>query len=257
MTRVFRLGTKKIPKERDLASIWLFERGAINARGVRSPKTVEISVNRKPRAYVSKDRLLTGTTFQEKLSLIQALARNNIWPPRVRSVDYASHLIEFEPAGEMLHAVLMRQRNSMEESGIATPISEGKQRPAARWRFSRHKSAFERNRRELLSKVARMIGRMHSLGIRHGHPHAGNIVVSKNRVGSIDFSKLTRARIEWRNPAEIEHWFKMDWKHLSAMLDEHHVPEGERVIFFRRLINQYPCTSEMKKIVLNYALRGA
>ncbi|MBS3061096.1 MAG: hypothetical protein J4215_00775 [Candidatus Diapherotrites archaeon] len=109
-----------------------------------------------------------------------------------------------------------------------------------------------------------MIGRVHQLGIAHGHPHGYNIIVSGSKVGLIDFRLATAADPSiWRDMKRIRLFFIHD--HFKLM----RIIRGVKPIFrtrieqkavtrqlFSSMIRQYPCSEKIKKELIDYCLEN-
>lgn len=117
----------------------------------------------------------------------------------------------------------------------------------------------------LLDNAAKTIGLMQAKGVVHGHPHFGNFVVLKKRVGVIDFKEVTIKKIDWTNVNDIVSNVVKDFMHLNREWNAFQVsynsnPKIVRALvrrrnrFYELIINQYPTTVKNKTKVLAYFL---
>ncbi|MDD4983674.1 MAG: hypothetical protein PHH82_02415 [Candidatus ainarchaeum sp.] len=92
----------------------------------------------------------------------------------------------------------------------------------------------------------RELGKMHALGVEHGHPHFQNATYKDGKVYFIDFSLAKRKQIDWSDPANIFRAFREDY---MCILYNHYEYFGEKRILalLEEIINNYPTTQKIKE----------
>lgn len=124
-----------------------------------------------------------------------------------------------------------------------------------RWRHT--------DKKDFLANTADMLGTVHRLGVSHGHPHIGNIILVGERgsdVGLIDYDRAKRVDVDWADPMSVTSAFKEDYQHLNAFLfsgrgelDTPHyqlTPRDARP-FYERLVGHYPLKGTPEEIEKN------
>lgn len=153
--------------------------------------------------------------------MVLRLQRNGVFVPRIKSVDFSENLVLFEYGGRTLEGRLLR--------GIPKKYSL-----------------------RLLSKLFRVMGQVHALGVIHGHPHENNIVIRGNKLGLIDF-KLSEVvpKSIWRQRAtDIFNRFSVDYEYLAKNLEDSEALKANAVPLFARLFRRYPVPEPVKKELL-------
>jgi hypothetical protein len=122
--------------------------------------------------------------------------------------------------------------------------------------------------KEIFLQIVDIVGKMHAIGITHGHPHLNNFTVKRNNdkweVYLIDFKKakdLTlekkNKRLNWKkNPFDFfmrnEGW-KEDSFRVMFLLDRLFEKEKDLQFYFlKRMILHYPCNIREKLRFLKY-----
>lgn len=211
----------------------MYEQGLRIARHTEEKTRRRLDHNRA-REYVSS--LGSSSRTAMALKTMQLLRRNGVWVPRANAVDPAHHLVQIQPGGRTLSDYIASARYDRTNKTLSA----------------------------LLAKTFRAIGRMHQLGICHGHPHDQNVVVKGNVVGFIDFQHAKRApnRI-WTSSAEIVRFFGKDYSTLTLSFGPlipaflAGTPAQTRYVqrkLFERIIRQYPCSHAIKEEVLAQVL---
>ncbi|MDO8634467.1 MAG: hypothetical protein Q7K34_04220 [archaeon] len=190
---------------------------------------------------------------QRVLEIVNMLQRNGIYVPRIRAVDYAKGVLHFEHGGRTFGNLMegTKKKNRKKKKAIPQKSTDPNSPESQR----------KRQTLRVLYKVFRMMGKVHALGVCHGHPHEENIVIRGNRVGLIDFklASAEKPRELWRLPAqEIVNFFSSDYSRLEKdlltnVLSMPGAPFGRRELvkkLFSAMVNRYPCSMEMKKEVL-------
>jgi hypothetical protein len=213
--------------------------------------------NNRFRGYISRtshQRVLTPMGEQKKVVL--TLQRHGIFVPRIRAID-PNGFIEYEPEGTEIGAKISELFRRKPTDPLWTHRQlEQKRRVALQW----------------MANVFRMMGRVHALGIDHGHPHSGNILLQGNTPGLIDFKLARTVPKESFNDLEslVSHdlGFHLDYSCLSdiyAPLSNpgHWLfiqnPARRKVVIRRlwgRLVARYPSPDRIKRPLLEYLLRG-
>lgn len=106
--------------------------------------------------------------------------------------------------------------------------------------------------KNLLEKVAELIGKMHAAGIEHLHPHQGNIVVSrKGRLGLIDLSLASKRKVDWKSSQSIYLAFKEDYSTLNRAFGAFLRSSQETKNFFEKIVSKYPASKKVKAAVFD------
>ena len=236
----FKRGPRVSPRKLDLSQEWT--RGNRLEKGSSTKEKPVYSVSTRRQLLLSRRRKILGrnrdflfhtTAPKTQLEIISLLSKNGIYVPRLTAIDIQGKIFEFEYGGKRLSRRIdeMLRKNKLDQTS--------------------------RSISELLFKAFRMIGRVHSLGVCHGHPHSNNIVVRGNQVGLIDFKYSRQVPKEiWKNPDHIFFNFKSDYNYLSKFLKLLVSPQELQLFkaLFSRLVARYPCTQEIKTQVLKKIL---
>ncbi|MFA4855855.1 MAG: hypothetical protein WC634_04710 [archaeon] len=103
----------------------------------------------------------------------------------------------------------------------------------------------------MLSGIAELMGKIHSAGIEHSHPHRGNIVVDRRgRIGIIDLIEAETKQVEWESAQSIFLSFKRDYNVLWRAFRIYFSAPEEARAFFSRIISRYPASKELRRQVI-------
>lgn len=226
---VLKRGPKKLPQTADLT-----EKASRLIRGDFERGTRRVYEKGRPRGYLNK---LEPAKVAETIAITQLLQRNGIFVPRIKEIDWVHGIVHFESGGETLYHRLLRM----------PPLSPKQQRFAL----------------DLVSKFARMVGRVQSLGIAQGNTHITNVVIRGNQLGLIDFKFAKRVSPSiWKSVRSIYHAFEPDYRCFIAdwpfLIRAGRSAEELRIIkqkMWERMVRQYPCTETIKKQLVNLLLQ--
>jgi hypothetical protein len=126
-----------------------------------------------------------------------------------------------------------------------------------------------------LDRIGDAIGTFHTLKVRfrsfgercsfnaakHGHPHAGNILLLPDGgVGVIDFDIAEAVRVMWGDFPSVTHAFSDDYDHMNTNLfrlipTQKPVTDEERRRVFERVVSHYPGSKKIGPRLVDYAMR--
>ncbi len=232
---VLKRGPKGLPRNADLKE--KFPRTVVDVERNWS-KTTFTGVKRvyekgRPRGFVNRVETPGETGHAAKIAeIILFLQKNGVWVPRIKEMDAAHEVLHFENGGRTLSHELWA--------------------PHKAWSRAREQRVLE-----LFSRMARMVGRVQSLGVCHRHPVPQNIVIRGNRLGLTDFKFADRIpKTAWVSAESIFVAFSMDYKLLNSPLGPFgYLPRtlpasrqnAIRKIFFQKLVRSYPCSAAIKR----------
>ncbi|MFH0955003.1 MAG: hypothetical protein V1777_02780 [Candidatus Micrarchaeota archaeon] len=195
--------------------------------------TRRVYTHNRGRGYIAD----VGNKTKQVTDLILHLQRKGIFVPRITKVYSENHFVEFEKGGKTFANFLAK---------LSSESERVKKMPAA-VRLRRLQQQ-KRANYQILTKIFRMMGRVHSLGIRHGHPHPGNIVLQGNRVGLIDFKFAHWVSKEcWKSHNSLFLGFWDDYMWLGKILSRLAIQPKKRTALWRGLVSRYPCSEEIKQ----------
>jgi hypothetical protein len=100
--------------------------------------------------------------------------------------------------------------------------------------------------RTLFMPVAHIIGRMHALGVEHGHVTMNNVHMYGSKLCLTDFSMAEQKRVDWNSTNSIYYAFIRDYStrilRIGSVLDIQFCKE-----FFRRIVSNYPTSKKIKQ----------
>ncbi|MDZ4256308.1 MAG: lipopolysaccharide core heptose(II) kinase RfaY, partial [archaeon] len=126
-----------------------------------------------------------------------------------------SYMLDRELKGErgaLVSAVMAIGRRVRVESPLASYVDAKKRRfhvfrfvkgTSGQEAFNNQKMSADQ-KREIGLKIAETIGKMHRVGIWHGHPHMGNFIIDGSRVTVLDTKQmLTKEEVEKRKSKKL------------------------------------------------------
>lgn len=109
----------------------------------------------------------------------------------------------------------------------------------------------EKRKNRLMLDAFELLGKIHAQNVKHGHPHVENIVVSKGKVGFIDFRMAEKVKVNWNSAQDIDRKFWRDYAFIAGKFTfAQKINTRLLEAGFARLVAQYPCSAEVKTSVL-------
>ncbi len=219
----------------------------------------------KPRKPYSKPRVAKGRM------------RNVSWRPGFESSTYK--IVPWFAAKPKVHYV--RIYRSGEERAIMEMLHKAGLGVESAGKASDRKIVVSRHIGENLQNYSRMhrkekvkrvlynlfglVGRMHALGVEHGHLHSENIVVKNGRPFLIDFKLSRRVAPGWKNPRNVYFKFANDHIFLGKLFIE--MIFSTRAVLgedaskllkrnFLHLVAQYPCSKRVKEEIVSLIMEN-
>lgn len=243
-------GQRSVPEIKKLGGKW-HQAEIIQSHSQKFTRRVVLRPNESKGAKIARRRdyisiFPPNVKVEAAKDIVLYLQRNGVFVPRIHSIDQGNNLLHFGSGGFTIYQRMMK----MAARHIKKARGEGRHLPL--------KTAFEiitsnkvesREIRGWLFKAFRMIGRVHALGVSHGHPHPKNIVVQGNKVGLIDFkqAKVVPNSI-WAEPEKIKRKFHEDYLKL-ALTSDLFFQKGKKRLF-SALVARYPCSQAVKEQLL-------
>lgn len=98
----------------------------------------------------------------------------------------------------------------------------------------------------MFMSVADIIGKMHALGIEHGHVTTGNVHLHKGRLCLTDFSMAEQKVVDWNSMQSIYNAFVRDYA-TRILRSKGGANMAFCKEFFRRIISYYPAPETVKQ----------
>ncbi|MDO8428661.1 MAG: lipopolysaccharide kinase InaA family protein [Candidatus Diapherotrites archaeon] len=166
---------------------------------------------------------------QEQLEMIQKLRKLGVNAEKpVFEKTIGGNITVFYEHGETLHTVLKKLVDKKKKT---------------QWKIVKKLA---------LRQLAKELAKMHCEGIEHGHPHSHNLTWKRFRIGLIDFSKAIQRQINWSDANSTYSSFRDDYHYLGSRVlkFEFGMKLKEVREFFQKVVNNYPCTEQVKQKIL-------
>jgi hypothetical protein len=105
---------------------------------------------------------------------------------------------------------------------------------------------------DLKIKAAKLLGRVHALGVVHGDAVLGNFTVTDNVVHLIDFETALKVRPNWAEFYGLEDLFYDD---IKSFIGDQTIKEAEKSELLDTIIGQYPIDAEQKRALAGRIMR--